>query len=160
MPDEGSKDAKGCAIGFGKAPAATRFPIRNGANPRGGPRRSTSLATILQRALDAPAVDPAGKRHRISKRELMIRGLVERAAGADLAATKLLFDMLRKADPPAVAPDPAAPVPLGEDALTLLKERLARLARAQTADRSATAPPRSAAAETPDRPGPAGSNKT
>jgi hypothetical protein len=61
----------------------------------------------------------------------MIRSLVERSAGADLAATKLLFEMMRRADPRAVAPEPAEAGPLGKDALALLKERLARLARAQ-----------------------------
>jgi hypothetical protein len=51
-----------------------------------------------------------------------------------------LFELLRKADPQAVAAEPATIGARGEDALTLLKERLARLARAQAAD-----PPRAAA---------------
>jgi len=115
---------------------------------------------ILQRALDAPAVDAAGKRRRISKRELMIRSLVERAAGADLAATKLLFEMLRRADPSAVTPDAAADLSLGGDALTLLKERLARLASVQIAEASATATPRSAPPAPPDPPDPADTSET
>jgi hypothetical protein len=87
----------------------------------------------------------------MTKRELMIRGLVERSAKADLAATKLLFEMLRKADPRAIGPDPSDNAPLGEDALNLLKERIARLARAQLA-----ALPPSTAADAIDLPHDAG----
>ena len=131
MPDDGPRDYE---VGYGKPPLATRFQKGNRANPRGRPRGSTSLAALLQRALDAPTVTPDGRRRRLTKRELMVRSLVERSAGADLAATKLLFELLRKADPLAIAADPAAADPLGQDALTLLKERLARLARAQQAE--------------------------
>lgn len=127
-------DPKNYEIGYRKPPVANQFKKGNRANPRGRPRGSESLAKLLQRALDAPAGDSDGKHRRLTKRELMIRGLVERSAGSDLAATKLLFELLRKADPSAVAPDPEEAAPLGADALTRLKERLARLARAQLAD--------------------------
>lgn len=134
---DGPKDYE---VGYGKPPIATRFKKGNRANPRGRPRGSSSLAGILQRALDAPAVSADGKRRRLTKRELMVRSLVERSTGADLAATKLLFELLRKADPRAVAPDPEEAAPLGEDALRLLKERLARLASAQMPDAATAAP--------------------
>ena len=137
MPTNGPKDYE---TGFGKPPAATRFKTANRANPRGRPPGSKSLAAVLRRALDAPAVGTDGKRRRLSKRELMVRALVERSTEGDLAATKLLFELLRKADPRAVAPDPEQADPLGEDALRLLKERLARLASAQMADAAAGVP--------------------
>ncbi len=127
-------EPKNYEIGYRKPPVATQFKKGNRANPRGRPRGSESLAKILQRALDAPAGDSDGKHRRLTKRELMIRGLVERSAGSDLAATKLLFELLRKADPSAVSPGPEEAAPLGADALTQLKARLARLARAQAAD--------------------------
>ena len=101
------------------------------------PRASISTAVI--------SVQP-------SKRDLVIRGLVERSADADLAATRLLFDLLRKADPHAIA-NPDETRPLGVDAVALLKERLARLARAQTAPLRLTAEPASAAEPSdPDQP--------
>jgi hypothetical protein len=127
LPGDRPKDPE---VGYKKPPVASRFKKSNRANPHARPRGSPSLATLLQRALDAPAVSADGKRRRLTKRELMIRGLVERSAGADLAATKLLFEMMRKADPRAMAPEPEPADPLGRDALALLKDRLDRLARA------------------------------
>ncbi|MBV8739058.1 MAG: hypothetical protein JO007_17745 [Alphaproteobacteria bacterium] len=137
MAGDGPKDYD---VGYGKPPVATRFKKGNRANPHGRPRGSSSLAGILQRALDAPVVAADGKRRQVTMRELMVRSLVERSAGADLAATKLLFELLRKADPRAVAPEPEQTDPLAEDALRLLKERLARLASAQMAEAAAAAP--------------------
>ena len=132
MPVDGPPDYE---IGYRKPPIATRFKKGNRANPYGRPRGSSSLGALLRRALDAPAANPDGKRRRrLTKRELMIHSLVERSAGADLAAIKLLFELLRKVDPHAVAIDPDEAAPLGQDALTLLKERLARIARAQMPD--------------------------
>lgn len=133
MPVDGPKDYE---IGFGKPPAATRFKTANRANPRGRPPASKSLAAVLRRALDAPVAGADGKRRRLSKRELMIHALVERSAEGDLAATKLLFEMLRRTDPQALGPDPNESAPFGGDALAQLKERLTRLARAQMADAS------------------------
>jgi Family of unknown function (DUF5681) len=133
LPVDGPKDYK---IGFGKPPAATRFKTADRADPRGRPSGSKSLAAVLRRALDAPVTGGDGKRRRLSKRELMIHALVERSAEGDLAATKLLFEMLRRADPQALGPDPHESAPFGGDALAQLKERLTRLARAQMADAS------------------------
>jgi hypothetical protein len=139
MPSDGPHDYE---IGYKKPPVASRFKKGNNANPRGRPRGSKGLAAVLQRALDEPAKDGDGEHRRQTKREQVIRRLVEKSVGADLAATKLLFELLRKADPNAVAADPADAAPLGQDALELLKRRLARLARAQLSNQaSADQPP-------------------
>jgi Family of unknown function (DUF5681) len=128
MPSDGPGDDD---VGYKKPPVASRFKKGNNANPCGRPRGSKVLAAVLKRALDEPAVDEPGRRPRQTKREQVIRRLVEKSAGADFAATKLLFELLRKADPEAVAADPADAAPLGQNALEMLKQRLARLARAQ-----------------------------
>jgi len=87
---------------------------------------------MLERALDAPADADASEQHsRLTKRDLVVARLVERSAGADLAATKLLFELLRKTDPRMVAAptDPAAaPV---DDAIAQVRAKLLRLAHAQ-----------------------------
>ena len=139
MPSDHPQDYE---IGYKKPPVASRFKKGNNANPRGRPRGSKALAALLRQALDAPAVVSGdnGQPRRQSKREVVIRRLVEKSAGADLAATKLLFELLRKADPSAVAADPGDAAPVGQDALTLVKERLARLARAQLPNPANPAP--------------------
>jgi len=118
-------------------PAAARSENAGRANPRDRSHNSSTLAEILRRALDAPAGDPGVEPGRaMTKREMVVRGLVERATEGDLAAIRFLFDMLRKADPRAVAASDESG-PLGQDAIALLKDRLARLAAAQ----AATTPP-------------------
>jgi hypothetical protein len=88
---------------------------------------------LLERALDAAAdADASETRGRLTKRELVVARLVERSAGADLAATKLLFELLRKVDPRMVTTpaDPAGFVP-ADDPIAQVRAKLLRLARAQ-----------------------------
>ena len=130
MPADAPRDYQ---IGYKKPPAATRFKKGNRANPHGRPRGSKNLATLLERALDAAADADASEPHgRLTKRELVVARLVERSAGADLAATKLLFELLRKVDPRMVT-TPAGPagfVP-ADDPIAQVRAKLLRLARAQ-----------------------------
>jgi hypothetical protein len=120
-------------IGYKKPPVATRFKKGNRANPRGRPRGSKNLASLLERALDMPADADAGdKPSRLTKRDLMVARLVERSAGADLAAIKLLFELLRKAEPRMVtAPADPAGAPPADDPIAEVRAKLLRLARAQ-----------------------------
>ena len=130
MPADAPRDYQ---IGYKKPPVATRFKKGNRANPRGRPRGSKNLATLLERALDAAAdADASETRGRLTKRELVVARLVERSAGADLAATKLLFELLRKVDPRMVTTpaDPPGFVP-ADDPIAQVRAKLHRLARAQ-----------------------------
>ena len=155
MPPDGPRDYE---IGYKKPPVTTRFKKGNRANPRGRPRGSKNLATLLERALDAAAdADAGAKPGRLTKRELVVARLVERSAGADFAATKLLFELLRRTDSAAVAqPSESADFTQDdEEVLERLKERLVGFARAEAAklppDNPPTATPPSAA---PDATGP------
>jgi Family of unknown function (DUF5681) len=130
LPADGPRDYQ---IGYKKPPVATRFQKGNRANPRGRPRGSKNLATLLERALDAAAdADASETDGRLTKRELVVARLVERSAKADLAATKLLFELLRKVDPRMVsAPiDPPGVIP-DDDPIAQVRAKLLRLARAQ-----------------------------
>ena len=130
MPADAPRDYQ---IGYKKPPVATRFKKGNRANLRGRPRGSKNLATLLERALDAAADADASETHgRLTKRDLVVAQLVERSARADLAATKLLFELLRKVDPRMVTTpaDPAGLVP-ADDPIAQVRAKLLRLARAQ-----------------------------
>ena len=94
MPSDGPRDYE---VGYRKPPIGSRFKKGNNANPRGRPRKSTDLAGMLKRALDTPVVVVEdGVRRRRTKREVVIAQLVDKCAGADLRATKILLDMLHK----------------------------------------------------------------
>jgi len=130
LPADGPRNYE---VGYGKPPVATRFKKGNRANPRGRPRSSKNLATLLERALDAAAdADASEPRGRLTKRDLVVARLVERSAGADLAATKLLFELLRKVDPRMVTtPAAFAGFVPADDLIAQVRAKLLRLARAQ-----------------------------
>lgn len=151
MPADGPRDYE---IGYKKPPVTTRFKKGNRANPHGRPRGSKNLATLLERALDQAAdADPSERRGRLTKRDLVVARLVERSAGADLAATKLLFELLRKIDPRMVTvpSDPIGVSPI-DDPIAQVRAKLLRLAQARGLVPSSDAPP--AAAPPPAAPDP------
>jgi hypothetical protein len=86
MPADGPRDYE---VGYGKPPVATRFKKGNAANRRGRPRSSKNLATLLEHALDEPvAIAEKGERRKLTKRDLVIKQLVNKSAEADLRATR------------------------------------------------------------------------
>jgi Family of unknown function (DUF5681) len=83
-------------VGYGKPPLHTRFKTGQSGNPRGRPRGSKSLATLVGEALDQKVVvTDGGSRRKISKREAMITQLVNRSAQADLKAMQLLLGIMQ-----------------------------------------------------------------
>ena len=99
-------------IGYGKPPAGRRFQKGQSGNPRGRPRGSKNLSTLLVEALDKlVVVTENGKRREISKRHLGIAQLVNKFAMAEPNATRILLGMLldgeRRAPP---APDERPPL--------------------------------------------------
>jgi hypothetical protein len=132
MPSDGPRDYE---VGYRKPPIGSRFKKGNNANPRGRPRKSKDLAAMLRSALDTPVVViENGVRRRLTKREIVIAQLVDKCAGADLRATKILLDMLHKLER-GVAPTAAdiASSDAADDLYEQLRSKLARLALAQAA---------------------------
>ena len=83
-------------IGYGKPPRHTRFKPGRSGNPRGRPSGSKNLATVLSEALNEPViVAEDGRRRKITKRQAIIKQLVNRSAKADLRATKILIDIIQ-----------------------------------------------------------------
>ena len=104
---EGKRDYE---IGYGKPPAGRRFQKGRSGNPR-GPRRK-DLSALLIAALNEPVYTTIdGHRRKITKREAIIKQMVDKSADADLRATKMLFDMLKEVEEKAgtaSSPEPAA----------------------------------------------------
>ena len=83
-------------VGYGKPPRQTRFQKGQSGNPRGRPKGSKNLTTLLGDALNEPViVAENGGRRRITMREAIIKQLVKRSATTDLRAIKILLDMVR-----------------------------------------------------------------
>ena len=77
-------------------PATAGSREANPAIPRGRPAGSKNLATLLTEALNEPViVAENGGRRKISKREAIIKQLVNRSAKADWRAIKILLDIVQ-----------------------------------------------------------------
>ena len=83
-------------IGYGKPPHHTRFQKGQSGNPRGRCSDSKNLLSVLSEVLNEPVVVAEnGGRRKISKRQAIIKQLVNQSAKGDWRAAKLLLDMLR-----------------------------------------------------------------
>ena len=65
------------SVGYGKPPQHARFHKGQSGNPRGRPKGSRNLSTLMAKALNEPVViSENGKRKRITKREAVARKLL------------------------------------------------------------------------------------
>src|SRR5215469_4194622 len=117
-------------VGPGRPPLHTRFKKGQSGNPR-GPRHK-NLPALLVAALNEPVVvTSGGERRRITKREAVVAQLVDKSAGADLRATKMLLDMLQdieKRAGTAPAPEKSPFTAADEEVIENLLARLRRTA--------------------------------
>lgn len=79
-------------VGFGKPPKRTQFKKGTSGNPKGRPKGSPNTATLLDRILsEHTAVREGNQERRISKLEVMLRVLVNKACKGDARAIQLLL---------------------------------------------------------------------
>lgn len=84
-------------VGYGKPPKHTQFKPGQCGNPRGRPKKSKDVNALIQAELDEviPAKE-GGREKRITKREAIIKQLVNRAITGDSKATQFLLAHLDK----------------------------------------------------------------
>ncbi len=111
-------------IGYKKPPSHSRFPKGHSGNPRGRPKGKRNLGYILLDALNEKVViTENGRRKVITKSEVMLKQLVNKAASGDVVSIKLLIAMY-----PMVASilDENNAKPLNAEAEALLLEHIKR----------------------------------
>jgi len=137
-------------IGRGKPPRHAGFQKGRSGNPKGRPKGSKNLATLLNQALDEKVyVTEDGVRRRVTKRELVIKQLVNKSATADLRAIKQLTDIVERVEPRTGASQaPAEPPQLSATDREVIELFVARLRRQIAAENVEAAA--AAAAEQPD----------
>ena len=142
-------------IGYGKPPAGRRFQKGQSGNPR-GPRRK-DLSALLVAALNEPVYTTIdGHRRKITKREAIIKQMVDKSAEADLRATKMLFDMLKEVEEKAGTAPPPEPAQLTAPDRAVVELFVARLRRqiaAEMAEAAETEAAKAGADGTADQPG-------
>ena len=126
MPAEKQSDYE---VGYGKPPRHTRFKKGQSGNPRGRACGSKNLKTLLSEALNEPViVTENGRRRKITKREAIVRQVVDCSATPDLRAVRIVFDLLRdiegKSEP--ASHEPSAFTAADEEVIEQLKARLLR----------------------------------
>jgi hypothetical protein len=85
--------------GYCNPPEHTRFKAGQSGNPKGRPKGTLNMATVLERALrEKVVVNEHGKRKTVTKLEAAIKQLINKAASGDLKALQLLAGLVRSAE--------------------------------------------------------------
>jgi hypothetical protein len=132
MPPNTPSDDK---VGFGKPPRHSRFKKGQSGNITGRPRGSKNFATLLNQALNQTiTVVENGRRRKITKREAVISQLVNKSAGADLRAIKILFDIQQaleaRSEPGAT--EAGSPADLAQSDRAIIDRYLKKFSRGDT----------------------------
>ena len=134
-----NSDAEGAAkepiadskVGYCHPPESTRFTKGQSGNPKGRPKGTRNVATILAAALrERVVINENGQRKTISKLDAGVKQLVNKAASGDLRALQSLLALLREGedrDNTAAARTPA----MGEADQTVMEGILKRFQRFQ-----------------------------
>jgi hypothetical protein len=91
MPSDERHDYE---VGYGKPPCQTRFRKGQSGNPKGRTAGDKNLSTLLSEALNEHVIiTENGGRRKISKRQAVIKQIVNQAVKGDWRVAKLLFDI-------------------------------------------------------------------
>jgi uncharacterized protein DUF5681 len=93
------KDAGGYEVGYGKPPKNTRFQKGSSGNPKGRPKGTPNVATVLARTLrEKVVVNENGQRKKITKMQAVVKQLVNQAVSGNSAAQRQLIPLLASAE--------------------------------------------------------------
>jgi hypothetical protein len=94
-------------IGYGNPPRSTQFQKGRSGNPKGRPKGTKNLATVVaQTANGLVAVTENGKRRKISRMEAAIIQLMNKAAAGDPKATQTFLPLIQAIERRSIQPAP------------------------------------------------------
>jgi uncharacterized protein DUF5681 len=86
-------------VGHGRPPAEYRFKKGQSGNPKGRPRGSKNLMTLMEHELEQQVpVQEGGQRRKITKREAMVKQLINKAVLGDLKTFLFLLPHIQEAE--------------------------------------------------------------
>lgn len=86
-------------VGFGKPPKASRFTPGQSGNPKGRPKGSATVKSLLDKALSAPVtISEGGVNRTVEQRMAMFKSLVARAVKGDTRAAALVVQLMDQFD--------------------------------------------------------------
>ena len=140
--DPAAETQRDYEVGYCRPSRRAGFQKGQSGNPKGRPKGSKNLATLLSEALDEKvSVTQDGRRRRITKRELVVTQLVNKSASADLRAIKQLTDIVERVERRTGASQAPVPPPTFSAAdvevIAELKKRMERGIRAAIAAENA-----------------------
>ena len=122
MADNGDSHEDNNEVGYGKPPSHTQFVRGQSGNPKGRPKGSQNLSTILNKVgSQRVKVTENGRVRFISKREATILQLVNKAVAGDLNAARVLLSWSMWL---ANSEQTAAPSPVSHERDKLVMENL------------------------------------
>ena len=127
--DETQKPASGTTpqVGRGQPPKHTQFRKGTSGNPKGRPKGSKNLSTLLtEAALDQVSATIGGKTRTISKLQATTMQLATKAASGDQAAMKQFLDWMDEIESRAAAARPSQ-FPLSEADIEVIRETYDRM---------------------------------
>jgi hypothetical protein len=133
--DETQKPANGSTpnVGRGHPPKHTQFRKGASGNPKGRPKGSRNLSTLLREAADDQvSATIGGKVRNISKLQASAMQLATKAASGDQAAINKLLDWVDEIESRAAAARPSQ-FPLSEADIEVIRETYERMKRCEPA---------------------------
>lgn len=81
-------------VGYRKPPKVTRFAKGQSGNPKGRPKQSRNLVSLIDEELDKSVViQENGKQVQLTKREALVKRIVNAALSGDAKSTSALISM-------------------------------------------------------------------
>src|SRR5258705_5637098 len=88
-------------VGFAKPPKYTQFKKGQSGNPKGRPKNTLNLATVVNRIVrEQVVINEGGQRKTVTKFEAAVKQVANKAASGDLSALRHLLALVQFTEQP------------------------------------------------------------